>query len=574
MADRDTTGTPYKWSFDGKCYFRYPDGDAPLPPPEYYRYATQSGAGLRNGTSPENAWAASDLTRTVWEAFASDIVLNLSGEFTSGMAVWGGGVEGQQVTVRGPATLNGNLTIAGEKAKYLRFEDLTINGGVVSYITHYGTTVEMNYTDSTTVVTPAGYLTSTEFVAGGIIMINEGFNGTSKHYEIASIDRGTNTLTIIPDGTWLFDPTVEDGRFSTKHYHHGLSFIRCDFHPTVSTWEIFPDNMGNDMLCVDCEFDGGDLPFAAASYSTGRDAPKMTYNHRWEGCHIHNIGELDSAQKQFDCHGMGAQVIDGLVFTRCRVEEVACGYVLFPGGDDTGEIPNTGIHNVEISYCLFKNMNARRHINQYLGGGIYGTGNGPTQAVGTWKIFHNVFVDCVEPEMAMTAYGGDGITCKGNGVTNGKTYAAYNNTIIEMAKSFYFNNLLLGGNIVNNISINNIVDARARHGQFNAASGVLNVNHNIYWPDRGNNSFGGASGWGWATHQGQGLDPDSAMADPLLDANYRPQPGSPAIGNGVLMDANQRWLGNVTWPIGTDGGSFEFIDLTSAPTIGAFAETT
>jgi len=36
----------------------------------------------------------------------------------------------------------------------------------------------------------------------------------------------------------------------------------------------------------------------------------------------------------------------------------------------------------------------------------------------------------------------------------------------------------------------------------------------------------------------------------------------------------QRWLGNVTWPIGTDGGSFEFVDLTSAPTIGAFAENT
>ena len=75
MSDRDTTSTPYKLSWDGKCYFRYPDGDLPLPPPEYLRYATQSGAGLRNGTSPENAWAASDLTRAVWEAFASDIVL-------------------------------------------------------------------------------------------------------------------------------------------------------------------------------------------------------------------------------------------------------------------------------------------------------------------------------------------------------------------------------------------------------------------------------------------------------------------------------------------------------------------
>ena len=27
MADRDTTGTPYKWSFDGKCYFSHPNGD-------------------------------------------------------------------------------------------------------------------------------------------------------------------------------------------------------------------------------------------------------------------------------------------------------------------------------------------------------------------------------------------------------------------------------------------------------------------------------------------------------------------------------------------------------------------
>ena len=30
MADRNTTGTPYKLSADGICYFRYPDGDAPV----------------------------------------------------------------------------------------------------------------------------------------------------------------------------------------------------------------------------------------------------------------------------------------------------------------------------------------------------------------------------------------------------------------------------------------------------------------------------------------------------------------------------------------------------------------
>ena len=30
MADRDTTGTPYKLSADGICYFRHPDGDAPV----------------------------------------------------------------------------------------------------------------------------------------------------------------------------------------------------------------------------------------------------------------------------------------------------------------------------------------------------------------------------------------------------------------------------------------------------------------------------------------------------------------------------------------------------------------
>jgi hypothetical protein len=58
----------------------------------------------------------------------------------------------------------------------------------------------------------------------------------------------------------------------------------------------------------------------------------------------------------------------------------------------------------------------------------------------------------------------------------------------------------------------------------------------------------------------------------LNEATMRPKAGSEAIGNGELMAADQRWLGAVTWPTGPGGGSFQYIDLTGAPTIGAFAQ--
>jgi hypothetical protein len=168
------------------------------------------------------------------------------------------------------------------------------------------------------------------------------------------------------------------------------------------------------------------------------------------------------------------------------------------------------------------------------------------------------------------AYYGLGISCKGDGALK-----IYNNTVYQMAQHYSLVTLAdLNSSIhANNLSLEPIyipstgASNHIRLGTFNKSN--MTVNHNLYWPD---GALFPTTGGSFAAHQGQGWDVDGVCADPDLDAGLRPQAGSPAAGAGMLIEQGQRWLGNVTWPVGTDGGSFEFVDLTSAPTIGAFAE--
>jgi hypothetical protein len=251
--------------------------------------------------------------------------------------------------------------------------------------------------------------------------------------------------------------------------------------------------------------------------------------------------------------------------------------VLFPGGTDEGANPNQGVTNMVIRYCRFAYCDYDRHIGQFPGCGIMGSGNSNTEAIGTWQYYHNVIVDTVgKIDPSGTTYEAVALATKGDATGD---FRVYNNTIYKTPagntwnQGLYLPQVINGGTVRNNI-VHGVRQTNSQCNQLRSPGDpAFSSDHNLYSADWATGFVHNGVSVNFAGLQAAGQDANSRVADPMLnEATMRPKAGSEAIGNGELMAADQRWLGAVTWPTGPGGGSFQYIDLTGAPTIGAFAQ--
>lgn len=110
-------------------------------------------------------------------------------------------------------------------------------------------------------------------------------------------------------------------------------------------------------------------------------------------------------------------------------------------------------------------------------------------------------------------------------------------------------------------------------------SDVTACDLNIYYNLTGSNLFSSNVGIGsgpsytLAAWQGLGFDTHSATGDPKLDANYKPQTGSTAIGaarnlTSLSIAALNSDKAGVVRPGGTtmwDAGAYEYVAVSSSP---------
>jgi hypothetical protein len=581
MADRDTTSTPYALSFDGLTYFRYPAGDKPRPEV----FVTQTGAGTGDGSSLDNAVAIGSL---VWASVVPGTIVWVCGTFTDSVfRVDAAGAPGLDVILRGdypgnPGIVDGPessyFEFTAENANHITVKNLTINSVVRAGKTAYYNNKNVTFVDAFTLVNHESDWSP--YVKEGVVLQITGpeDNGSGKGFEVASASG--NTLTIQDTGGWLFTPVGPSTEYSLNFFfkHNHITMDGCLIKPSIPDYqgEIFEMNMGSNITLLNCEMDGGDHVYHGATYNEGRKHATQRSNHHIKGCYVHDIGIPNGLKQDWDNHGFGIQKVDGYLVEECNVERVACGMVLYPGGTDEGENPNQGVSNMVIRYCRFAECDMDRSLTQFPASGIMGSGAKATEAVGTWQYYHNVIVDTVGREATGATFEAVAIATKGDATGS---FRVYNNTIYTTPagngwnQGLYFPNLIDGGVVRNNI-VHGVRQTNAQFAQLHAPSdAAFYSDHNLYSADWASGFRYGGSPVDFAGLQAAGQDANSRVADPMLnEATMRPKAGSEAIGNGGLMAADQRWLGAVTWPKGPGGGSFQYIDLTGAPTIGAFAQ--
>jgi hypothetical protein len=469
-----------------------------------------------------------------------------------------------------------------QNASYITVYGLTINGLVRAGDVTYLNNALMTFVDSVTVQLNAGNWSSAIMPGDILYVTGAGPNGYASGYEVDAVSG--NTLTILNTGGFLFTPEADVNIYQFYWYrkHHNITMDSCVIRPNGGyAGEIFEMNMGNNISLLRTELDGNNLVFMGATYNESRKHATMRYNHTISECYIHHIGD-PGGTNSYDNHAVGIQKVNGYVLEKTNCEHVACGMVLYPGGADEGADPSAGVFNVVIRYNRFAFNDLDRHLTQFPGCGIMGIGEGNEMLVGTWKVYHNLIIDPIGDRSPSPLSEVNGIAQKGDS-SDGMT-SIYNNTIyntpagIGWSQGIYCVNLSNGGEVKNNI-VHGVKQSDQQHCQTRTAepaNTTYESDYNLYSADwSGGFRVGTFIPTDFAGLQANGYEANGRVGDPMLDEiTFRPQPGSPAIGNGVLMDANQRWLGNVVWPTGPGGGSFEFIDLTSSPTIGAFAETT
>jgi hypothetical protein len=579
--DRDTTSTPYKASPDGLIYFRYPNGDKPAAEV----FVTQDGAGSGDGSSLDNATAIGSLN---WSSVEAGTQVWLCGTFTgTPFTVNGGGVNGRPIILRGDypgnaGVINANhFEFTSAAAQYVTVKNLTINSVVRAGAVAYYNNHNLTFADRLTLVNNQTSWSS--HVGDGRIMTISGpaTNGAGRGYEVDSANG--NTLTIKDTGSFTFTPESDTTAYSITFYykHHGITMDGCLMKPTIAEYngEIFEMNMGDNITLLNCEMDGSSQVYHGATYNEGRKHATQRSNHLIKGCYVHDIGRPDQSAQPYDNHGFGIQKANNYVLEECNIERVACGMVLFPGGGDEGANPNQGIYNMVIRYCRLAECDMDRHLSQFPACGIVGSGNTGEDSVGTWQYHNNLIVDTIGREATGATYEALALTCKGDASVPSSDFKIYNNTVYTTSagngwnQGIYLANLINGGTVRNNI-IHGVKQNDVQFAQVNLPSTPgFTSDYNLFADDWATGFRVGGGATNFAGLQASGNDTNSRVANPNLnEATMRPQAGSEAIGNGTVVEAGQRWLGAVTWPTGTDGGSFEYIDLTGAPTIGAFAE--
>jgi hypothetical protein len=435
MADRDTTSTPYKLSWDGVCYFRYPNGD--LPRPEYF--VTQAGAGTRDGLSLDNAWAYADIQ---WGNMIPGSTLWCCGTFTSLFQIQGGGDAANHLFVRGDYPGNAgiftnHLRFRGNAASYITCIGLDISGYVRAEAIVGGFPAEaMTFNGDTVTATTPGRFSG--FVPGMRVMAN-GLNPNGFEWGYIVLSATADTLTVdSTQGRGFAQDNSETITFQGYAWHNHITMRQCRIALTGdSSVEIFQMNIGSNIRLESCELDGNDHSCWGATYNEVKPAPGAYYNDHYIGyCHIHNIGSPTA--QAYDNHGIGVQKVIGYMLECCNIEDVAGGVIFYPTAAHSSE----GIYTATVRYNRIVNVDERRHDNQYQACGFVGTGDQvdpPNNDISGWRIYHNVIGPLIPPDGSTIVEYGYGVSCKGNGAAK-----FYNNTVYQMAAHYNFTNLDAG----------------------------------------------------------------------------------------------------------------------------------
>jgi hypothetical protein len=143
----------------------------------------------------------------------------------------------------------------------------------------------------------------------------------------------------------------------------------------------------------------------------------------------------------------------------------------------------------------------------------------------------------------------------------------YNNIVVDHDRSIVVHGASPAGDVKNNIVMNSGLE----HIYSLAPGTFYEEDYNIYNPD-GNTSFVYANrNYNFADYNNTHavtVNQHSLIADPSLDANYRPDSASdPVVNAGV--NVGYRHLVSASWPTGPGGGSFTFA-TDETPDIGVF----